>query len=81
MHQICSPQGSAGGGLVPIPLVRRALADRITPEEFDAFLIALQRGGFVHLLTHVDAGSLSAEDWNACLNTSSGVLAYWVCWV
>jgi len=81
VRQILDPHGNASGGLVPIPVVRRALADRITAEEFDAFLCALQRENFVHLLTHVDADHLGDDDRKACVNLPSGAVAYWVCWV
>jgi hypothetical protein len=81
VQQILAPQDHAAGGLVPIPAMRRALADRVTGEEFDVFLCALQRDGIVHLLTHVDADRLGDDDRKACLNHPSGVLAYWVCWV
>jgi hypothetical protein len=81
VRAVCLPAGSAGGTLVPIPEVRRALADRVAAEEFDAHLCALQRDGFVHLLTHVEFDRLPAEERAACLRHPSGVVAYWVCWV
>jgi hypothetical protein len=80
VRQVCSSADPAGG-LVPIPFVRRALGDRVSAQEFDAFLCALQQEGHVHLLTHVDFDELSAEDRADCLRHPSGVLTYWVCWV
>jgi len=81
VREACVPAGSAGGALVPIPLVRRTLGDRVAAEEFDAHLCALQRDGFVHLLTHVDFDQLSTAERGACVKHPSGVVTYWVCWV
>jgi hypothetical protein len=81
VQKILDPHGDPSRGLVPIPVVRHVLAARITAEEFDVFLCALHRDGFVHLLTHVEADQLDDDDRNACLNHPSGVVAYWVCWV
>jgi len=80
VQQVCAPPGAASGGLVPIPHLRHTLAGRILPEAFDLFLCALQRDGFVHLLTHVDFDQLSEDERAACVRHPSGVIAYWVCW-
>jgi len=78
--QLLNPTGAASSSLFPIPMLRRALAARISAEEFDVFLCAMQRDGLVHLLTHVEAERLSEEEHSASLKHPSGVLAYWVCW-
>src|SRR5688572_3027707 len=80
VREICQPAGSASGALVPIPLLRRTLGDRVGAEEFDAHLCALQRDGLVHLLTHVAFEQLSVEERDACVKHPSGVVAYWACW-
>jgi hypothetical protein len=68
------------GGLVPIPVIRRMLAEQVTYEEFDRMLCALQRDGLVHLLTHVDFGQLSDEERRGCVEHPSGIVVYWACW-
>jgi hypothetical protein len=72
---------AGAAGLVPIPLVRKALGDRVSAQQFDALMCALQQDGLVHLLTHVDYDRLSEEEQRACVRHPSGVVAYWVCWV
>jgi hypothetical protein len=72
---------STGGGLVPIPAIRRALADHVSAAEFDVLLCAMQRDGLVHLLTHVEPERLPPQERDACLVHPSGVVAYWVCGV
>ena len=80
VQQLLNPTGEASSTLFPIPMLRRTLAARISAEEFDVFLCAMQRDGLIHLLTHVEAASLSEDDRAASLQHPSGVLAYWVCW-
>ena len=80
VQQLLNPAGAASSSLFPIPMLRRALAPRISAAEFDTFLCAMQRDGLIHLLTHVEAESLSEDDLAASLRHPSGVLAYWVCW-
>jgi hypothetical protein len=77
VEQYCSANGN--GPLVPIPALRRAVADGMPPGTFDAYLHALQADGRVHLLTHVDPTSLSDAERRECLTHPSGALAYWVC--
>jgi hypothetical protein len=81
MRQILSAHGEAGSGLVPIPLVRRALGDRVGAEEFDVMLCTLQRDGLVHLLSHVALETLPEAERTACVRHPSGVVVYWVCGV
>ena len=80
VQELLNPAGAASSSLFPIPMLRRALRDRIPAEDFDVFLCAMQRDGLVHLLTHVEPEHLSEEEQGASLKHPSGVLAYWACW-
>jgi len=79
VEQYCGATGD--GALVPIPALRRSVADGLPPATFDAYLCALQADGHVHLLTHVDPRSLPEAERQECLMHPSGLMAYWVCWV
>ena len=80
VRQILSAH-EASPGLVPIPFVRRALADRVGSEEFDVMLCTLQRDGLVHLLSHVALETLPEPERAACVKHPSGTVVYWVCGV
>jgi hypothetical protein len=79
VRQLLDGPLDAGGGLMPIPAVRRAFAGRVSDPEFDVLLCAMQRDGLVHLLTHVEPHRLADEERAGCLHHPSGVTAYWVC--
>ena len=76
-----SQRGVASIGLLPIPELRCALADRIAREEFDAFVLRLHADGLVHLMSHVEADSLSKETIRDCLSDETGLLLYWLRWL
>lgn len=67
--------------LFPIPALRRRFAEQVSREEFDSFVLRLHEEGFVHLLSHVDAGRLSPEERADCLRHPSGMLVYWLYWL
>jgi hypothetical protein len=79
VEQVLSAGAGAGGGLVPIPLVRKVLAPRVAGPEFDAHLCAMQAEGLIHLLTHVGFEELPDAERQECVKHPSGLVAYWVC--
>lgn len=68
-------------GLLAIPEVRRSLGERVSREEFDAFVMRLHGEGLVHLMSHVDPESLTEETVGACLCDDTGLLLYWLRWL
>ena len=68
-------------GLVAIPELRRTLRDRASRQEFDAFILRLHADGLVHLMSHVDPDSLSADTLRDCLSDETGLLLYWLRWL
>jgi hypothetical protein len=68
-------------GLLAIPELRQALGDRVSRQEFEAFVMRLHAEGLVHLMSHVDPGSLSAEAVRDCLSDETGLLLYWIRWL
>jgi hypothetical protein len=79
VREILAAHTESSPALVPIPFVRRALAERVGAEEFDVMLCTLQRDGLVHLLSHVALESLPDAERSACVRHPSGVVVYWVC--
>lgn len=76
-----SGRGMPSIGLLAIPELRQALGDRISSEEFDAFVRRLHADGLVHLMSHVDPDSLSAQTIRDCLSDDTGLLLYWLRWL
>ena len=68
-------------GLVALPDLRRKLGDRTSRQEFDAFILRLHADGLVHLMSHVDPDSLSADTLRDCLSDGTGLLLYWLRWL
>jgi hypothetical protein len=73
--------GGPSIGLLPIPELRRSLGERISREDFDGFVMRLHAEGRVHLMSHVDPGSLSAQTIGDCLCDETGLLLYWLRWL
>ena len=76
-----SQRGGPAIGLVAIPDLRRALGERATRQEFDGFVMRLHADGLVHLMSHVDPHSLSADTLRDCLTDETGLLLYWLRWL
>jgi hypothetical protein len=67
--------------LLPIPDLRRSLADRISREEFDDLVLRLHADGLVHLMSHVEPESLPSDTIADCLCDGTGLLLYWLRWL
>jgi hypothetical protein len=67
----------AQGGLVPIPELRRQVPT-LDRQAFDEFVLSLHREGAIHLLSHVEPHTLSAEVRDQCVLHPSGTLLYWL---
>jgi hypothetical protein len=76
-----SQRGGPSIGLLPIPELRRSLGERISREDFDGFVMRLHAEGRVHLMSHVEPGSLSGETLADCLSDDTGLLLYWLRWL
>jgi hypothetical protein len=76
-----SQHGGPAVGLVGIPDLRRKLGDRTSRQEFDAFILRLHADRLVHLMSHVDPDSLSADTLRGCLSDETGLLLYWLRWL
>jgi len=76
-----SQRSDASIGLLAIPDVRRSLGERVSREDFDAFVMRLHADGLVHLMSHVEPESLGDETIADCLCDDSGLLLYWVRWL
>lgn len=76
-----SQRGGPAIGLVAVPDLRRTVGERLTREEFDAFVLRLHGDGLVHLMSHVDPDSLSPETLRDCLVDETGLLLYWLRWL
>lgn len=76
-----SQRGGPSMGLLPIPDLRRSLADRISREEFDGLVMRLHGDGLVHLMSHVEPESLPSDTIADCLCDQTGLLLYWIRWL
>ena len=76
-----SQLGGPAVGLVAIPDLRRALDGRASRPEFDGFVLRLHADGLVHLMSHVEPDSLTANTLRDCLTDETGLLLYWLRWL
>jgi hypothetical protein len=65
--------------MVSIVALRREL--RMSASAFDEYVLRLQAEGRVHLMSHVDSASLSADDQAACIRHPAGWLIHWIRWL
>jgi len=76
-----SQRGGPAVGLVAIPELRRTLGERASREEFDGYVLRLHAEGLVHLMSHVEPDSLTADTLRDCLTDETGLLLYWLRWL
>jgi hypothetical protein len=68
-------------GLLPIPALRRQCEGQLSRPELDGFLVRLHAEGTIHLLSHVEFGSLPEAARREALRLPPGPELYWIRWL
>jgi hypothetical protein len=78
VHQLAQRDELTTHGLLPIPVLRRESAGKLSRADIDAFLMQMHGEGVVHLLSHVEFETLPAVARREALHLPSGQDLYWI---